>query len=82
MLFYANCLVSPVYTESFKFNVIWYVFRWKAICYHYLRKTKHVTRYRNGDAVTATQVYYERVNSHTSGNIFIYDQCGVKVVVF
>ncbi|KAI6241801.1 Transmembrane protein-like protein [Aphelenchoides fujianensis] len=54
--------------------VVW----WKSVCYHYLRRTKHVTRYRNGDAVTATQVYYERVNSHTAGNVFMYDVCGVK----
>ncbi|CAD5213466.1 unnamed protein product [Bursaphelenchus xylophilus] len=54
--------------------VVW----WKSICYHYIRRTKHVTRYRNGDAVSATQVYYERVNSHTSGNVFMYDMCGVK----
>uniref|UniRef100_A0A914CAC1 Uncharacterized protein n=1 Tax=Acrobeloides nanus TaxID=290746 RepID=A0A914CAC1_9BILA len=54
--------------------IVW----WKSICYHYLRKTKHVTRYRNGEPVTATQVYYERVNSHTSGNIFMFDTCGVK----
>lgn len=55
--------------------IVW----WKSICYHYLRKTKHVTRYRNGEPVTGTQVYYERVNSHTSGNIFMFDSCGVKV---
>lgn len=36
-------------------------------------------RYRNGDAITATQVFYERVNSHTSGNVYLYDQCGVRV---
>ncbi|GIY04173.1 transmembrane protein 151B [Caerostris extrusa] len=36
--------------------VIW----WKAVCYHYVRRTRHVTRYRNGDAYTTTQVYYER----------------------
>uniref|UniRef100_A0A1I7ZEU9 RRM domain-containing protein n=1 Tax=Steinernema glaseri TaxID=37863 RepID=A0A1I7ZEU9_9BILA len=35
-------------------------------------------RYRNGDAITATQVYYERVNSHTSGNVFLFDICGYK----
>ncbi|ETN80749.1 transmembrane protein 151-like family protein [Necator americanus] len=35
-------------------------------------------RYRNGDAVPATQVYYERVDSHSAGNVFIYDVCGVK----
>ncbi|KAJ1353580.1 hypothetical protein KIN20_010233 [Parelaphostrongylus tenuis] len=34
--------------------------------------------YRNGDAVPTTQVYYERVDSHSAGNVFIYDVCGVK----
>ncbi|CAL1272948.1 unnamed protein product, partial [Larinioides sclopetarius] len=54
--------------------VIW----WKAVCYHYVRRTRHVTRYRNGDAYTTTQVYYERVNSHGSGASFAYTNCGVK----
>ncbi|CEF71577.1 Hypothetical protein SRAE_X000090100 [Strongyloides ratti] len=54
--------------------IVW----WKSICYHYLRRTRQVTRYRNGDAFTATQVYYERFNSHTAGNVFQFDQCGVK----
>lgn len=54
--------------------VIW----WKAVCYHYVRRTRHVTRYRNGDAYTTTQVYYERVNSHGSGASFVYTNCGVK----
>jgi hypothetical protein len=54
--------------------IVW----WKSVCYHYLRRTRQVTRYRNGDAITATQVFYERVNSHTSGNVYMYDQCGVK----
>ncbi|KAE9415720.1 hypothetical protein Angca_006983, partial [Angiostrongylus cantonensis] len=54
--------------------IVW----WKCICYHYVRKTRQVTRYRNGDAVPTTQVYYERVDSHSAGNVFIYDVCGVK----
>lgn len=29
---------------------------WKAISYHYVRRTRQVTRYRNGDAYTTTQV--------------------------
>lgn len=37
-----------------------------------------VTRYRNGDAFTTTQVYYERVNSHTSSSAFNFSQCGSK----
>ncbi|XP_021359925.1 transmembrane protein 151B-like [Mizuhopecten yessoensis] len=51
---------------------------WKALCYHYVRKTRHVTRYRNGDSFTTTQVYYERINSHTAGSAFNFSQCGIK----
>ena len=51
---------------------------WKALCYHYVRKTRHVTRYRNGDSFTTTQVYYERVNTHTSGSAFNFSHCGLK----
>ncbi|CAB3404515.1 unnamed protein product [Caenorhabditis bovis] len=54
--------------------IVW----WKSVCYHYMRKTRQVTRYRNGDAVPATQVYYERMNSHQAGSMFIYDVCGYK----
>lgn len=54
--------------------IIW----WKAICYHYVRRTRQVTRYRNGDAFTSTQVYYERVNTCTAGSAFNFTQCGAK----
>ncbi|CAI2339317.1 unnamed protein product [Caenorhabditis sp. 36 PRJEB53466] len=54
--------------------IVW----WKSVCYHYTRKTRQVTRYRNGDAVPATQVYYERMNSHQAGSMFIYDTCGFR----
>jgi hypothetical protein len=54
--------------------IIW----WKAICYHYVRRTRQVTRYRNGDAFTTTQVYYERVNSHTAGCALNFSRCGYK----
>ncbi|KAL7636321.1 UNVERIFIED_CONTAM: hypothetical protein RMT77_013080 [Armadillidium vulgare] len=54
--------------------VVW----WKAVCYHYVRRTRHVTRYRNGDAYTSTQVFYERVNSQAAGACFLYSNCGVK----
>lgn len=30
---------------------------WKTISYHYVRQTRQVTHYRNGDAYTSTQVY-------------------------
>ena len=52
--------------------IVW----WKAVCYHYVRRTRQVTRYRNGDAFTTTQVYYERVNSHTASSAFNFSQCG------
>ncbi|XP_045136667.1 transmembrane protein 151B-like [Portunus trituberculatus] len=54
--------------------VIW----WKAMCYHYVRRCRHVTRYRNGDAYTSTQVFYERVNSHSVGTCFLFSNCGAK----
>ncbi|XP_032811948.1 transmembrane protein 151B-like isoform X1 [Petromyzon marinus] len=51
---------------------------WKAISYHYVRRTRQVTRYRNGDAYTTTQVYYERVNTRVAEAEFDYVNCGVK----
>ncbi|XP_076021452.1 transmembrane protein 151B [Genypterus blacodes] len=51
---------------------------WKAISYHYVRRTRQVTRYRNGDAYTTTQVYHERVNMHVAEAEFDYENCGVK----
>uniref|UniRef100_UPI00358FDF70 transmembrane protein 151B-like n=1 Tax=Myxine glutinosa TaxID=7769 RepID=UPI00358FDF70 len=51
---------------------------WKAISYHYVRRTRQVTRYRNGDAYTTTQVYYERVNTRVAEAEFDYSLCGVK----
>lgn len=51
---------------------------WKAISYHYDRRTRQVTRYRNGDAYTTTQAYYERVNTHVAEAEFDYASCGVK----
>ncbi|XDV43735.1 hypothetical protein PO909_012159 [Leuciscus waleckii] len=53
---------------------------WKAISYHYVRRTRQVTRYRNGDAYTTTQVYHERVNTHVAEAEFDYAHCGVKDV--
>ncbi|KAI4905442.1 hypothetical protein NFI96_007573 [Prochilodus magdalenae] len=53
---------------------------WKAISYHYVRRTRQVTRYRNGDAYTTTQVYHERVNTHVAEAEFDYVHCGVKDV--
>lgn len=56
--------------------IVW----WKAVCYHYVRRSRQVARYRNGDAFTSTQVYYERVNSHVGTRAFDYADCGVKDV--
>uniref|UniRef100_A0A915DL15 Uncharacterized protein n=1 Tax=Ditylenchus dipsaci TaxID=166011 RepID=A0A915DL15_9BILA len=46
--------------------------------YAYAPENAAIYSYRNGDAITATQVYYERVNSHSSGNVFLYDCCGYR----
>ena len=54
--------------------IVW----WKAVCYHYLRRTRQVTRYRNGDAFTSTQVYYERINSHTACSMYNFSHDGIK----
>ncbi|XP_026122551.1 transmembrane protein 151B-like [Carassius auratus] len=53
---------------------------WKAISYHYVRRTRQVTRYRNGDAYTTTQVYHERVNTHAASSEFDYARYGAKDV--
>ncbi|XP_012723241.2 transmembrane protein 151B [Fundulus heteroclitus] len=53
---------------------------WKAISYHFVRRTRQVTRYRNGDAYTSTQVYHERVNTHVAEGQFDYGRCGMKDV--
>ena len=53
---------------------------WKAVSYHYVRRTRQVTRYRNGDAYTTTQAYHERVNTHVAEAEFDYGNCGVKDV--
>ncbi|XP_028994451.1 transmembrane protein 151B [Betta splendens] len=53
---------------------------WKAISYHFVRRTRQVTRYRNGDAYTTTQVYHERVNTHVADGEFDFGHCGMKDV--
>jgi hypothetical protein len=55
--------------------IVW----WKSVCYHYARRTRQLTRYRNGHAITTTQIFYERVNSHTSASLYLYAVAGVKV---
>ncbi|CAF4856290.1 unnamed protein product [Pieris macdunnoughi] len=58
--------------------MIIFIVRWKAICYHYVRRKRQVTRYRNGDAYTTTQVYYERVNTHSASTSFAHACCGQR----
>ncbi|CAK6449763.1 unnamed protein product [Pipistrellus nathusii] len=53
---------------------------WKATSYHYVRRTRQVTRYRNGDAYTTTQVYHERADSRTARAEFDYSALGVRDV--
>ncbi|KAK9533713.1 hypothetical protein VZT92_008814 [Zoarces viviparus] len=53
---------------------------WKAISYHFVRRTRQVTRYRNGDAYTTMQVYHERVNTHVAEGEFDYSHSGMKDV--
>lgn len=71
-----NTVYDKINTMRDAVPILW----WKALCYHYVRKTRHITRYRNGDSYTSTQVYYERVNTHTSGSAFNFSRCGVKDV--
>ncbi|PAV91343.1 hypothetical protein WR25_04355 [Diploscapter pachys] len=54
--------------------VVW----WKSVNYHYARRTRQITRYRNGDTLPATQVFYERVDTQAAGSVFIYENCGIK----
>ncbi|XP_055927525.1 transmembrane protein 151B-like isoform X2 [Argiope bruennichi] len=56
--------------------IIW----WKAISYHYVRRTRQVTRYRNGDAYTTSQQYLERVNSRVAASCYVYTHCGSRDV--
>lgn len=53
---------------------------WKATSYHYVRRTRQITRYRNGDAYTTTQVYHERADSRTARGEFDYTAHGVRDV--
>lgn len=53
---------------------------WKAISYHFVRRTRQVTRNRNGDAYTTTQAYHERVNTHVAEGEFDYALCGMTDV--
>ena len=53
---------------------------WKALCYHFVRKSRQVTRYRSGDTVTYTQHYQERIITHSATGAFDFSSCGVKDV--
>uniref|UniRef100_A0A3P9HMV1 Si:dkey-13p1.4 n=1 Tax=Oryzias latipes TaxID=8090 RepID=A0A3P9HMV1_ORYLA len=53
---------------------------WKAMSYHFVRRTRQVTRYRNGDTYTTTQAYHERVNTHVAEGEFDYSHFGMKDV--
>ncbi|XP_070582265.1 transmembrane protein 151B-like [Ptychodera flava] len=70
--------VSVVYDMLQRMKEAYPVVWWRVICYHYVRRTRQVTRYRNGDAYTSTQEYYERVNSHSALGAFDFSDCGVK----
>ena len=41
---------------------------------------RQISRYRNGDTLPATQVFYERVDTQAAGSVFIYENCGIKVI--
>ena len=69
-----NTVYEKIAAQREALPIVW----WKAVCYHYVRRTRQVTRYRNGDAFTTTQVYYERVNSHTASSAFNFGSCGMK----
>ncbi|CAG2112827.1 unnamed protein product, partial [Medioppia subpectinata] len=69
---------SAVYTHIEQMKDAQPIIWWKAVSYHYVRRSRQVTRYRNGDAYTTAQIYYERINSHVTGSCFSYGGCGVK----
>ncbi|XP_048885801.1 transmembrane protein 151A isoform X2 [Brienomyrus brachyistius] len=76
----AQAEVSEVYERVQRLQQATPCIWWKAISYHYVRRTRQVTRYRNGDAYTTTQVYHERVNTHAASSEFDYSRHGVKDV--
>ncbi|XP_043076960.1 transmembrane protein 151B [Puntigrus tetrazona] len=76
----AKVEISEVYDRIQRLQQATPCIWWKAISYHYVRRTRQVTRYRNGDAYTTTQVYHERVNTHAASSEFDYSRLGVKDV--
>ncbi|KAI4489525.1 hypothetical protein M0802_011060 [Mischocyttarus mexicanus] len=69
-----DCVLSKLNQLRVVQPTIW----WKAVSYHYVRRKRQITRYRNGDNYTTTQVYYERVNTHAATSFYYYEYCGVK----
>lgn len=47
-----NSVYRKIYDLKESQPVIW----WKAICYHYVRRVRQTTRYRNGETLTSSQV--------------------------
>ncbi|XP_076836469.1 transmembrane protein 151A [Brachyhypopomus gauderio] len=76
----AKVEISQVYDRIQRLQQATPCIWWKAISYHYVRRTRQVTRYRNGDAYTTTQLYHERVNTHAASSEFDYSRHGVKDV--
>ncbi|KAM3918775.1 transmembrane protein 151B [Leptodactylus fuscus] len=70
--------ISSVYDQIQRMRQATPCIWWKAISYHFVRRTRQVTRYRHGDAYTTTQVYHERVNTHVAEAEFEYSHCGIK----
>ena len=54
-----NCKKAYDLIDRYKraYPIIW----WRVICYHYAKRSRQTTSYRNGDAYITTQDYYERV---------------------
>ena len=50
--------VNTVYDKTNTMRDAVPILWWKALCYHYVRKTRHITPFRNGDSYTSTRVYY------------------------
>lgn len=64
-----NSLTQEVYERVQRLQQATPCIWWKAISYHYVRRTRQVTRYRNGDAYTTTQVRELSFSTYTHINI-------------
>ncbi|GIX92533.1 transmembrane protein 151B [Caerostris extrusa] len=56
--------------------IIW----WKALSYHYIRRSRQVTRYRNGDPYTTSHQYLEKINTRVAASCFVYTHIGSRDV--